>query len=99
MTNIPLLQTALKTRKEMVPQDLERKAKTVLKRVVSRASVYLKKGSQRPLGVDIGPSTFQHEHGSKLMGEERGNVDIEEGRLEKKNLRTLNLIAITHKSY
>lgn len=42
-TNTSLLQTALKKRKERVTQDLEKKAKTVIKRVVSRASQYMKK--------------------------------------------------------
>lgn len=85
MTNPSLLKTDLKKRKDMVPQDLEKKAKTVLQRVVSRASMCPKKGSQRPPGADRGPSTFQHERGSKLMEEEWGNVNTVERRLEKKS--------------
>lgn len=43
MTNTSPLQTDLKKRKAKVTQDLEKKAKTVIKRVVCRTSLYLKK--------------------------------------------------------
>lgn len=44
-TNTSLLQTHLKKWKERVIQDLEKKARTIITRVVSRASLYPRQGA------------------------------------------------------